>query len=568
MYFLNKFKQDKLFYILLIIVFSLGTFIRLNDFSMVGYWNDDMATIPTALLVFYPYNIFPGLSGPGEPILGHTFIGLGCMLSGEDFSKVSEAKPMFYPGREILIGKELINAFPYCHISIYLFGILFFLIMSLLALFLLDKYSSIFVISFYAFHSELLQLSRWIHVDIFGYVFIALGLLFLWKFYISEKNKKEILFFILSFSSFALAFATKLSNGLFLFLATAILFDKYSKEFKQIIRLIGRKLELNVLERIQYQELELSRPIKIFIYSIMSYTLFILITLSFNPGNLFAVISRYQSVNPEYSTLSFNTQFFTSIIEFLLTVNLLDTLLFFISLTLFFKLIKFRKEKRIRFIFYLLLLLMAALILFKAFIYSRVFIAYSFGLIFLVSLLFSENYLPFNVSKIKRKLILVILLFYVIFSFTTAFSISPHFSFRNQIICRVSNSGCQSNELNGFAQKQVAEYLKAVLQKNETFLPRGAIIYYYIREEQHLQSFLFDQAFFEKFNRYPNLIEKIQYFHPNNQTIRYIIITPLQTGDDDEFIIGLRDNYKPNKIIDLKEAEASWIYDFENLIKR
>ena len=115
MKFLKKFSNDKLFLILLLIV-SLGIFLRLNDYSEVGYWNDDISTIPSGLLWFYPHSYFPGLSGVSEPPLGNMIIGAGCMLSGEDFSKVSEIKPTFYPGRGELIGSELVKAEGYCHL--------------------------------------------------------------------------------------------------------------------------------------------------------------------------------------------------------------------------------------------------------------------------------------------------------------------------------------------------------------------------------------------------------------------------------------------------------------------
>ena len=44
MRFLHKFKEDNLSLKLLLIIFGLGIFIRLNDYSEVGYWNDDIST--------------------------------------------------------------------------------------------------------------------------------------------------------------------------------------------------------------------------------------------------------------------------------------------------------------------------------------------------------------------------------------------------------------------------------------------------------------------------------------------------------------------------------------------
>src|SRR3989344_3804145 len=297
----DKFKRDKLTFGLLILIIFLGIFIRLNDFSDVQYWNDDVATIPTSLLAYYDYPIYPGLSGPGEPIFGHMIIGSGCLLSKEDFSKVTEVKPMFYPGREMLIGKQLINAFPYCHVPMYIFGILFFVVISVLAINLLPKYSALFVISFYAFHQELLQLSRWIHVDIFGYFFVSLGLLFSWFFYKSEKNNSEILYIILSSIFLGLSFAVKLPNSMFVLFFGFIILNKYKSETSQFIKTVGTKLNLEVVKKIKHEPVSYLRLIKLLVLSIIGYFVSFLAPFYFNIGNVFDVINKYQSVNPEHS---------------------------------------------------------------------------------------------------------------------------------------------------------------------------------------------------------------------------------------------------------------------------
>src|SRR3989338_11621984 len=111
----NEIKQDKLFLVLLIIIILLGIFIRFYKFSEVGYLNDDMAHIPAGLMWFYPHDYFPGLNY-GNPPLGDMIIGAGCMLSGEDFSGVSQVKPFFYPDRFNLLGEALSKADSYCHI--------------------------------------------------------------------------------------------------------------------------------------------------------------------------------------------------------------------------------------------------------------------------------------------------------------------------------------------------------------------------------------------------------------------------------------------------------------------
>src|SRR3989344_4856864 len=187
MNFLSKLKEDKIFAITFLLIIFLGLFIRLYEYDQVGLWNDDVSTIPSGLLWFYPHSYFPGLSGHSEPPVGNILIGAGCMLSGEDFSKVSEIKPTFYPGREELIGQELVKAEGYCHFPIYLFGILFFIMIVILSFSLLERYSAVFVVSFFAFYPVLLSFSRWIHVDVILYFFAAAFLFFMWNFYNSEK---------------------------------------------------------------------------------------------------------------------------------------------------------------------------------------------------------------------------------------------------------------------------------------------------------------------------------------------------------------------------------------------
>ena len=561
----DKFKRDKLTFGLLILIIFLGIFIRLNDFSEVQYWNDDVATIPTSLLAYYDYPIYPGLSGPGEPILGHMIIGAGCLLSGENFSKVSEVKPMFYPGRETLIGKQLINAFPYCHLPIYIFGILFFIIISTLAINLLPKYSALFAISFYAFHQELLQLSRWIHVDIFGYFFVSLGLLFSWFFYKSEKNKFEILYIILSSMFFGLSFAVKLPNAMFVLFFGFIILNKYKLETLQFIKNIGTKLNLEIIKKIKYTSINYSRLIKLVVLSIIVYFVFFLAPFYFKIGNVFDVINKYQSINPEHSGFSFNIQILKSIFNFLLTINILDIILFLLGLIVLVKFIKFKKEPNYRFIFYLFLLFIILLVFSKITIYSRIFLIFSIPIIFITSLIFSKKY---SIIKFNRKLFLSFIFIYVIFSFTIALFSSPVFISPNPLICKYFGPGCQVDRL-GFVQKDIADYLDSVLMNNETFYwPRSDFLYFYIRPEESFIKYTFETQFFSQIGRLPTFNEYVNLFKFDDKSIRYVILDPYEREEDDEFVLILKRQYKPSKIISSKSKEAAWIYDLKMLDKK
>lgn len=578
---LDCFRYDKLCLFFLILIILLGVFIRLNDFSEVGYWNDDMSTIPTGLLAFYPYSqqifipdigiktiSFPGLSGQGEPILGNLLIGLGCKLSREDFSKVIKVIPMFYPGRPELIGKELIDAFPYCHVPMYLFGILFFLAVSLLSIHLLDKYSSLIAISFYAFYPPLLQLSRWIHVDIFGYSFIAVGLIFLWKAYNYSKGNKEIILFIISFIFFALAFTAKLPNSIFMIFALFILLSKYKKEIYQLIREVGLKLDLDIIKKIQEnQNINIKHLFKIIILSVLSYFIIVWGLFYFHLSNIIYVIKRYQSVNPEFSGFLFNTDFLKHIISFLLTINTLDIILFILSLITIVKLIKNKKENNEKFILYLLFLLLFVLIFLKTLVYLRIFIAFLFGWVFIMSMSLSEKYFILSIFKIKSKrwLFFMFLSVYVVYSFSIALSSSPNFEVKNPILCKFSEQGCEIKNLQAYVQKDIANYLSFVMKENETFYFGRDIIYFYIRPEEYFQEYIFNTEFNKQLNRDTTVEERIKFFKFNNRTIRYIVIQAFKTRDEDPFIENLRKDYVPNKVIYSSNKEAVYIYDLENL---
>ena len=69
-------------------------------------------------------------------------------------------------------------------------------------------------------------------------------------------------------------------------------------------------------------------------------------------------------------------------------------------------------------------------------------------------------------------------------------------------------------------------------------------------------------------NRDPTFEEKIGFFHPSNQIVRYIILNPnpsIRRNYADKFLIDLKENFEPNHKIKLNNRDAAWIYDLQSL---
>jgi len=564
---LNKLKKDKFTLIFFLIIVILGIFIRFHNFGEEGIQNDEMSIIPTGLLWFYDYPIYPGLSGQGEPALGNFFIGLGCMASGEDFSRVSETIPMFFPGREILIGEALTNGEIFCYLPLYIFGILFFIVITILAFSILNRKGALYATAFFAFWPFILESSRWIHLEIILYFFVALGILFLWEAYKKEKQtKKETLFFILSFAAFGLAFGTKFPAALYFLFAIFIILVKYKEE---TLKIISKIFNLKIIK----EETKIQPLIKILIVSIISYIFFWLAGFKFSVKNFLAVLTKYRTVGgPEFSKF-FNIKFFDTIYRLITQFNIIDVILFAFSLYILVRLISQKqKTKNEKFILYLAIFFWIAAISNTSMILTRVLITFIIGLILIMSLAFSnERYSLFNIFKIKNKKIFfaIFLIVYIVFSFGISLKISPYFSLRNKIICPASNDFCRPIQA-GYFIKPTAEYLNSVLQDNETFMLKEGIIFFYLRREQGLLDWNFEQAFQKQVGRAPTIKEKIQYFKPNNRTIRYLLADPLipENNNFPEEVKQIMKQYKPNKIIEINDIEGVWIYDLLNMLPR
>ena len=564
----NKLKKDKLNLFFIILILSLGIFLRLNDYTGVSYSGDDVSTIPTGLLWFYPHDAYPGLSGVGEPALGNFFVGLGCMISGEDFSGVTQIKPMFYPGREELIGKELVKAEPYCFSSMYFFGILFFIAISLFALIALPKYSSLYAISFFAFWPYMLLRSRWMHVDIILFFFVISALLFLWLAYkVNKGEKNEKIFFIISFVFFALAFSTKLPAAACLMFALFIILEKYRNEAFFMLKNIFEKIGINsLIKSTDRDKLKIKSLTKILVSSLSTYLLVLFITFEFNLKNIFTLIKTYNSHGSNINAFGLNLKFYDGFVNFFQTINILDTLIFIFAFYIFMKII-FKKNKTYfeKFIMYSTLYLFLICLLFQITDLLRVFLIFAFGSIFLAALIFSnKNYSIFSIFKIKNtKLFFYIFIsIYILCSFVIALSSSPYFHVTNPIFCYFQEDGCNHNYYNA---KELSKLLENELNKNETFITWGNIIYYYVRQEESLQSYMFFSSFQQQMGREPKIEDYVKYFHPFNRTLRYVTVktNDYEAYGKDGYV--LLEKYKPAKIIKIKGKDSIYLYDLFNL---
>ncbi|MFA5887119.1 MAG: phospholipid carrier-dependent glycosyltransferase [Candidatus Nanoarchaeia archaeon] len=582
----SEIKKDKLLLSLFLILILLGIAVRFVYPTEPGLWNDDMSTVPTAVMWFYPHDYYPGLSAQGEPALSNYIIGKSCMLSGQDFSNVSKINPVWFPDRAVLLGKAMSLSEDYCRIPMYIFGLLFLIVITILSFMLLDKYSALYTISFFSFYPSVLQLSRWIRGDIILYTFLVLGLIFLWKFYISPKySKREIVFFIISMAWFALSLGTKLPAAVYALFAFLVMLEKY----KEVIFLGIEKAKgwLGLTFKTNFGSNEKPRPFRVFVLAVSSLVAYILMLLppyEFDLKNIWLVIQMYRRTAGSMGEFTLNLDIGSTFYEFVLNINVIDIFLLLGAIYIFIALLLKTKDKNEKFIFMLILLFIFMSMIFPTISLLRIFTSFAFGLIFLMSLVLSSKHyslsgiLKLN-SKTTRRLYLIILVIYIFISAYITFSSSPYFLHQNSIICAITD--CVPLGYGDYAGSQAGEYASNLLKNNseDTFeiLERNQLIYYYAMSEQHYLAWAFRESFKQQTGRARNIQNILTYYHPYNRTVRYLFIDPnynypSEYGYPDEsrdYIEALKLDYIPNDKIVLKHGfEAFWVYDLKNLQKR
>ncbi len=558
---LRNLAQDKIVLFLLFAILALGIFVRVYDYDEVGVWNDDMSTIPTGLLWFYNHDYYPGLSGQGEPALGNLLVGAGCMLSGEDFSNVEKIIPMYYAGREALLGNPITKAIGYCRMPSVLFGIMLLFAVALLALTMFDKYAMLLSTAFYAFYPPLIQFSTFIHVDVFAYFFIAASLAMLYMFYTAQSGTaREKAFFATAVLFASLAFGTKLPNAAYIIFAFLLLAEKNIGTIKLWL---GRTLDLSFVNKEGEMD---AKPLleNLAIGAAVALTT-IYIVFEFSFRNVIEVISKYRTQSTvELATFGFNPKFFEFIYNFFFSANMLDIILFLLSLYLVIKLAMHFKElhKNERFLLYLYGMFIAINLTMATFEIVRVMIMFSFPIIIAMALPFSSRYSPIPSDK-RRLIALPFMLVYLIVAGGIALSISPHFMSCNAMLKPFTPDKCLEN-YGHTATKQIAAKLKPLMAENETFVNMEGILFYYVRHEQGQQHLQLREELRQRLGRMPTIEEKIKYFSYPGRTIRYVLAAP-NAKEDDPFIKNLLLLYEPNEIAYLKRWPVAYIYDLKSL---
>jgi len=497
----------------------------------------------------------------GEPPLGHMIIGSGCMFSGEDFSNIKQASPMYYPNRARLLGQQFTKAKPYCEAPIYLFGILLFIILIILSYLLVKNHLAVlFSASFFAFYPLMQDFSRQMHVDIISWVFIALSLIFIYMAYLEEKQtKKEYIYFTLTAVFLALSLATKFSAGLMLILAMLIFILKYKKEIIELIKSIADKI--NAKEQKAKLNADL---IKLMLTIIIVFGIIFLAPFQFSISNVFDTYAKFNSHNPGDSTAGIHINIIKTLADtFLININILDLILFIVSLYILYQIIT-KKEKTKSEIFILAswFIFIFGFLFANAFHLTRIASPYLFIIPITMSLIFSGSYKP----KINKKYLSIILIICIIFAFTIAFNAKPDFQAKNPIICHFNEYGCQTSYSEEYGTEQLVKFMKENLQKGETAIgDLTETFYFQMLQNQAEQNYLFDIQFRQQTGRAPNLIEKAFYFQPDSKKVRYVVLRKNNNDSDAETI---RNSLNPVKTITYKNQKIYEIYDIGGVVAK
>lgn len=550
-----------------------GIFIRFSDYTREGYDVDAQNVLAAATYWYYPpYKFFPAMIYQ-EPPLGDMIIGVGCMASGEDFSGVREVTPLYFPDRPVLFGKACANAEKYCFFPIYFFGAIFLILIAIISTIIFNRFSALFLTTFFAYSPIIIKWSRLIHVDIIFWVFLVSGLLFLWLGYAAQQNsKKERIYFLLSFALIGFSGATKFTAGLYFIFAPLLFIEKYKSELKIYLGKLSKELGLNFFTKFANQRINI-KALKTFIYSIITLTLAFLLPFKLNPKNFIEIYNVFTTQNrPGAGQMDFSWDFFRGMYYFIANMNIFETLILIFSIFMFFCIIlKKRKTLFEKFIIYLLILQFIAMTLFEELVLgiNGIFrsVPFMFGFMFLMALSFSKKpYSLIKIFKLKKKTVYILLIIYILFSAYGTYS-APNFQRTNSLICYFDQNICEKQLGIAGQAKATANYLKETMQEGEYFF-HGDIdptIYFYINPQGSIDTWniiLFSE---KNFGRRPTLAEYQSYFQQIDKPLRYILLFKDSVSIDRE---EFKEKYSPNHIVKVDGNEVSYVYDLENLIEK
>ncbi len=543
--------QDKILLGFLFLIVLLGLYFRFVDYGNPGIGSTDApATLSGGILWFYPHDYFPGLVH-WQPPVGHFLIGLGCTLSGEDFSGVSQVMPYFQPNMAMLIGEAAVNANNYCMAPIHIFGVLFVAVAFLLALSLLNKYGAVYFLAFLAFYPFVLWWSRYMHVDIILWFFVILGLFLLWKGYSEDKLK----YFMASASVFGLATATKFSAGAFFLFAVLLYTEKKMPEIKS-----GKKYNGKDASTILFRHLILM--------SIL-FAFFFLAPFKFNVANVSDVYRSHTGFYIEQVAFTINLDFLKSVYAFIWYLNPFDTAIFIYAAFIFTKILRKKdKSEAEKFIIYLIFFfILTGFLLGNVLGGLHIAIPFMIGIPFLMALAFSDgDYSIFRRLKMdKNAFFFSFIGIYVIYSFFTLLPMAPYYVLNTNPVMDALYD--DSDRWFDAGTTQTADLLTDILKENETFFDtyfRQNILHFYLRQSDLMAIYAFEQNFKQQVGRDPTLQETITYFEYEGRKIRYILLNPGRKPGDvtQEFIMN---DCTPNFKTTIKNIDVVHIYDVSNL---
>lgn len=566
-------RQNKLFYILMLVILVTGTAIRFSDYAAEGYDMDAQNVLAAATYWYYPpYKVFPGMIYQ-EPPLGDIIIGAGCMASGEDFSNTREITPLYFPNRALLIGESTTKAESYCFFPIYLFSVIFLIIIAVMAGIMLGKIPALYMTAFVAYSPLLITWGRRMHVDIILWAILALGLLFLWLGYSAEPNsRKERKYFILSFIFLGLAGATKYTVGLYMITAPLLFIEKHRKELVIYLGKLSKMLSLNVWEKHAAEKINIY-TLKTLAYSTIAMAAAFLAPYKFSVSNVLEMLKVFTTQNrPGAGTAHISWNFFKGIYAHLVYMNIFDTIILLLAIfTLIFIIIKRDKEPLEKFVLYLMMLQIIALTFVGDLLLGigGVFrsVPYMFGMLLLMALAISDK--PYSITKlfnVNKKYLYAFLLIYIIFSSYTIYA-APFRQRANDFVCYLNEKDCK--EIVSAAQpKAAAEYMRPLLKENETYFHGDfdSTVYFYLRPETSDTLWQMITYSMQKAGRRPTIPEYQQMFASIGQKLRFVLLNPNVTEVEDrkEFMRM----YEPNKILTAQGLELGYAYDLNDLRPR